>query len=283
MSDKGHKSQSMKRHLLFLVMGTLSLAPLQASEPEHGAKKGGPRDVLWRLRQGNQAYAAGKLKAGAGSPARRSTLVAGQHPHAVILTCADSRVPPEYIFQEDLGSLFVVRVAGVVADPVVVGSVEYAAEHLHTPLIVVMGHTKCGAVKAAIETPAPATPGGPGVNIESILALLRPGLQKGVSQPDPWTTAVYGGVEQSVNDLHRLSKLIPEMEKEGHVGVVGAVYELETGKVVFSDMVAAGHSIETSDRDRVVSWGGGEAAPAPTPVPVKAKAKLTTASVRPPQ
>jgi carbonic anhydrase len=265
----------MTRHFLLLLLGTLSLSPVFASEAEHGQKKLGPRDVLWRLRQGNQAYAAGRLKVGAATPARRNALVAGQHPHAVILTCADSRVPPEYIFQEGLGNLFVVRVAGVVADPVVVGSVEYAAEHLHTPLIVVMGHTKCGAVKAAIETPAPKTPGGPGANIESILALLRPGLPKGVPQSDPWRTAVYGGVEQSVNDLHRLSKLIPEMEKEGHVGVVGAVYELESGKVVFSDVVAPGHNVTTSDKGRVLKWVA--AAPAPPP------AKAATAHAHPPK
>ena len=257
----------MKKRLLYLLLGTLTIIPLAASEPEHAVKKAGPRDILWRLRQGNQAYVAGRGNA-AITGARRNALVAGQHPHAVVLTCADSRVPPEYIFHEGLGNLFVVRVAGVVADAVVTGSVEYAAEHLHAPLIVVMGHTRCGAVKAAIETPAPApsAPPGPGANIEAILALLRPGIAKGATQSDPWRTAVFGGVEQSVHDLRRLSRMLPEMEKAGHVGIVGAVYELETGKVVFSEMVRPETSTVSGDTGRLLRW---ERAPAAAAAPAK--------------
>jgi len=227
----------MNRFALLLL-----LAPLFSAAAPHAApaRKLSPRDVLWHLRKGNQAFVAGRLTPAKAAPARRAAVVAGQQPYAVVVTCADSRVPPEHIFNEGIGDLFVVRVAGVVADPVVVGSMEYAAEHLHTPLIVVLGHTRCGAVKAAMESKAREHAEGPGANIEDILARLRPGLAKSDPRGDPWTTAVYGGLEQSVADILKLSKILPEMAHEGHLGLIAGVYELETGKVVFSEMVAAG-------------------------------------------
>ena len=148
-----------------------------------------------------------------------------------------------------------IRVAGAVADPETVGSVEYGVEHLHAPLIVVMGHTRCGAVKAAIETPAPAgTPEGPGTNLESILSLIRPGLQKGATHNDTWTTAVYGGVEQTVENLFRTSKIVPEMGKAGKIGVIGAVYDIETGKVSFSEMLKRDNMEHARENARWVEW-----------------------------
>jgi carbonic anhydrase len=243
------------RNSLLICLGASLLLPLFGAEHERAEVKRGPRDVVWRLRQGNAAHVAGKQNVSQVTPARRASLVAAQHPHAVILTCADSRVPPEYIFNEGLGALFVVRVAGGVADPVTVGSVEYGVEHLHAPLIVVMGHTRCGAVKAAIETPAPANPAaGPGANVESILALIRPGIPKGKTQADPWTTAVYGGVEQTAGDLFRVSRIIPEMSKAGEIGVIGAVYDIETGKVAFSEMLNADKAEHAEGKVRLVEW-----------------------------
>src|SRR5690349_17590945 len=113
------------RNSVVVCLGALLFLPLFGAEHEQGGAKRGPRDVLWRLRQGNIAYVAGRQSVAQVTPARRVSLVAAQRPHAVVLTCADSRVPPEYIFNEGLGALFVVRVAGAVADPVTVGSVEY--------------------------------------------------------------------------------------------------------------------------------------------------------------
>ena len=136
-----------------------------------------------------------------------------------------------------------------------VGSLEYGVEHLHAPLIVVMGHTRCGAVKAAIDTPAPTgSPAGPGVNVESILSLIRPGLSKGETHNDPWTAAIYGGVEQTVEDLFRISRIIPEMSKAGEIGVVGAVYEIESGKVTFSKMLKPGNGEHDNQGVRLVDW-----------------------------
>ena len=212
------------------------LLSLYGADQEGGGGRRGPREVLLRLRQGNLSYVAGRQDVSQVTAARRAALAAAQQPHAVVLTCSDSRVPPEYIFNEGLGALFVIRVAGAVADPVTVGSVEYGVEHLHAPLIVVMGHTRCGAVKAAIETPAPA---GPGANLESILSLIRPGLNKAATHGDAWTTGVYGSVEQTVEDLMRNSKVVPGMGRAGEIGVVGAVYDIESGKVSFSEMLKA--------------------------------------------
>jgi carbonic anhydrase len=120
-----------------------------------------------------------------------------------------------------------------------------------------MGHTRCGAVKAAIESPAPAKePGGHTTNIESILSLIRPGMSKGPSSgvADPWTTAVYGGVEQSVEDLLRVSSIVPEMSRSGGVGLVGAVYDIENGSVSFSGMVSPDAVEHAADHPRVLEW-----------------------------
>jgi carbonic anhydrase len=243
------------RNTTFICLGAALLLPLFGADHKGAESKRGARDVLWRLRQGNNAHVKGKQSVAQVTPARRASLVAAQQPHAVILTCADSRVPPEYIFNEGLGALFVIRVAGGVADPATVGSVEYAVEHLHSPLVVVMGHTHCGAVKAAMETPAPAIPPkGPGSSLENILALIRPGIPKLPSKGDAWTSAVYGSVEETVKDLFRASTIVPEMNKAGEIGVIGAVYELETGKVVFSDMIAPGMTESAGEAAHPVVW-----------------------------
>jgi carbonic anhydrase len=249
-TDKWGKNMKI---IAVLLIGGSFAATLPAEDHKLDASA-----VLGRLRQGNKSFVAGRLTPGQASAVRRSSLVASQHPLAVVLTCADSRVPPELIFNEGLGRLFVIRVAGAVADPVVVGSVDYAAEHLQVPLVVVMGHTRCGAVRAALDSHAPETPGGPGANIEAILSMLRPGIPKGEGHLDQWKAAVYGGVEQSVEDLLRLSKILPEMGNHGAIGVVGAVYELETGKVVFSDMVALNQEQGSGDDGvRLVKWSHG--------------------------
>jgi carbonic anhydrase len=247
----------LSRQIFWMTAAALLLAPFCLAG-EVGNQPS-PERVLARLRDGNRVYLSGSQSVGVFTQVSRNELVAAQHPFAIVLTCADSRVPPEYIFQEGLGALFVVRVAGAVADPVTVGSIEYGVEHLHAPLVVVMGHTRCGAVKAAIEKPAPAEErGGPTPNIESILSLIRPGMSKGPSPglADAWTTAVYGGVEQSVEELLRVSSIVPEMSRNGRVGLVGAVYDIETGKVSFSGMVSPEAVEHAADLPRVLQWNG---------------------------
>ena len=200
-----------------------------------------PKQGLERLRQGNEAYRAEKIDLAHAGAARRKEVCLGQHPFATVLTCADSRVPAELIFNQGLGDLFVVRTAGAVPDRAVLGSIEYAAEHLHVPLVVVMGHTSCGAVKAAMETRPPAKPTPATLNLERILSAIRPSLQHTSPHGDPLTDAVYASVEQHLTDSMRLSPVLAELGETGKVMFVGAVYELESGKVIFSEPVVFHH------------------------------------------
>lgn len=237
----------MKHNLLALVClcaGTCSAADSPI------ASHAGP-DALARLRQGNQTYLADRF---AGStqlgPARRAEVMMGQHPFATIVSCADSRVPPEIVFGQGLGDLFVIRVAGAVAGPTVLGSIEYAAEHLHVPLVVVMGHTSCGAVKAAMETPAPVKKDLAGANLEQILGAIRPSLAHALPYGDAWLNAVYSSVEQNIADVLRLSPVLDEMAESGKVIFVGAVYELESGRVHFSEAVTLKHHAQTKQEHK---------------------------------
>lgn len=207
-----------------------------AAEPAAAARQG-----LERLRLGNEAFRAEKIDVTRAATARRMEVARGQHPFATVLTCADSRVPAELIFNQGLGDLFVVRTAGAVPDQAVLGSIEYAAEHLGVPLVEVMGHTSCGAVKAAMDsrdTPPPARPDPAGVNLERILSDIRPSLRHAAPHGDHWISAVYASVEQHIGDAVRLSPVLAELGESGKVMLVGAVYELESGKVHFSEPVA---------------------------------------------
>src|SRR5260370_39711750 len=130
---------------MWLLSLFLAVRPLRAEEAPFAAQ------AVEQLKTGNARFASDKLAAKDIGTDRRQDLAKGQTPFAVILTCAGSRVAPERVFDQGLGDLFVLRVAGNVAAPAVLGSIEYAVEHLHTPLIVVMGHESCGAVKAAID------------------------------------------------------------------------------------------------------------------------------------
>src|SRR5687767_4377548 len=130
-----------------------------------------PADALARLKSGNARFVANASEALPITAPRRAALAQGQSPFAAVLSCADSRVPPEVVFHASLGDLFVVRAAGHVSDRSVLASLEYAAEHLRVPLVVVMGHESCGAVKAAVETPA-STSLGP--NLDYMLKAIRP-------------------------------------------------------------------------------------------------------------
>src|SRR5439155_1280302 len=127
-----------------VILALFLVGRVRAEAPVTGAQ------ALERLKAGNTRFAADKSNPKNIGKDRRAVLAKGQHPFAVVLTCADSRVAPELVFDQGLGDLFVLRVAGNIADPFVLGSIEYAVEHLHTPLIVVLGHESCGAVAAAL-------------------------------------------------------------------------------------------------------------------------------------
>ncbi len=201
------------------------------------------QEVLERLRRGNQEFAAGKINTTHLTLERRAEVAKAQRPFAAILSCADSRVPPEEIFGQGLGDLFVVRVAGAVANPAVLASLEYAVDHLGTNVIVVMGHTSCGAVKAALDARyPPARPEPKDLNMEGLLALLRPALDRPQTHGDPWTSAVYASVEETVDDVLDRSPVLNEMARTGRLTLIGAVYQLETGRAVFSKPISVAAS-----------------------------------------
>lgn len=214
------------------VLGILWLAArlVAAADPPT------PAEALSRLKTGNAAFVSTPGEALPIDAEQRRALAAGQAPFATVLSCADSRVPPEIIFHTGLGELFVVRSAGHVTDRSVLASLEYAAEHLNVPLVVVMGHESCGAVKAAIETPA-STSLGP--NLDYLLKAIRPAVAATASAPDAVRIreAILKNVEDTVNDLMDESAILRHAAESGAMGLVGAYYELSSGRVFFSEPV----------------------------------------------
>ena len=196
-------------------------------------------EALERLREGNARFVAGE-GVPAVSEARRSELVSGQEPHAIILGCSDSRVPAELIFDQGLGDLFVIRVAGNIVAPSQVGSIEYAAEVFGTRLVVVLGHSKCGAVKATLDT-LESHAGTPSRNLASIVNRIRPSVET-LFETDLrkdadalWYHSVRANVRASANHLRNGSQVLEELINSDGLLVVGAEYSLETGVVNFFD------------------------------------------------
>jgi carbonic anhydrase len=186
------------------------------------------KEAILRLQDGNERFRTGQnLNPNQGAE-RRAEVLKGQSPFAAILGCSDSRVPLEVIFDQGVGDIFVIRVAGNVVDDIVSASIEYAVEHLHVPLVVVLGHQKCGAVQAAVQ-------GGhaPG-HIPALLERLQPSVEKGRAQSgdDLVDQAVRANVRLTAGIL-RDSEILSEAVKRSALEVVGAYYSLETGTVEF--------------------------------------------------
>lgn len=163
------------------------------------------------------------------TPATRAQLVSGQAPFAVIVGCSDSRAAPEIVFDEGLGDLFIVRVAGNVIDDQSLGSIEYGAEHLHSPLVVVMGHSKCGAIGAARDTIAGH--GHAEGHIESLVQAIRPAVEQTAGQDAAATCKA--NVRNIVSALRNSEPILHHMIEHGDVRIVGAYYDLESGVVTF--------------------------------------------------
>lgn len=200
------------------------------------------REALERLREGNRRYVEG---APAADPfarrERRSELVGGQEPFAVILGCSDSRVPVEIVFDLDLGDLFVIRVAGNVVASSQVGSVEFAASQFGTRLVVVLGHTQCGALHATLEELRRPGPAAGTKGLRSIVDRIRPAVEELVAADpgaDPealMRRAVRANVRASVRQLRYGSPLLEQLIERDGLVVVGAEYSLESGEVAFLD------------------------------------------------
>ena len=200
-------------------------------------------NALRRLREGNSRFVENQSCATATlSPARRAALLEGQEPFAIVLGCSDSRVPAELVFDQGLGDLFVIRVAGNIVAPSQVGSVEFAATRFGPRLVVVMGHSQCGAVMATLEEVL-----GRGTtqsrNLRSIVDRVRPSVEtviagRGEDDPDAiMRDAVRANVRASTSHLRHGSELLEELVRNEGLLIVGAEYSLETGVVTFFEGV----------------------------------------------
>jgi len=208
---------------IFVVLTSLSFGQ-QAAAP---AKSGS--DAIWAgLMVGNARYVEGHTKTRSIVPLRQS-LAKSQSPKVAVLACADSRVAPETIFDQTLGDLFVVRSAGNIADPVGLGSLEFAVENLGSTVIVVIGHTNCGAVKAACSGDKMPT-----ANLQAIVDKIDPAVATAKTKAkgdDLLDAAIRDNVHQSAKDLLDHSDVLRQRVSEGKISVVEALYHLDTGKV----------------------------------------------------
>jgi carbonic anhydrase len=209
------------------------LAALAALAWASGAGPGISADeALKMLQEGNARYLEGKARHPRQDAVRRAlTHGQGEHPFAAVLACADSRAPVEIIFDQGIGDLFTVRVAGNVAAGEALGSLEYAVDQLRTPLVVVLGHSQCGAVAAVLEkAKLPA-------NLAALVEPIKPAAAKaledhpGAAKEVVIEAAVKGNVFQAMEDTLQQSQLIKGAVKAGKTRLVGALYELDTGKV----------------------------------------------------
>ena len=203
-------------------------------------------EALQWLREGNQRFVSEvRSLAGLTSQIRRGELAAGQEPFAIVLGCSDSRVPAEIVFDRGLGDLFVIRVAGNIVASSQVGSVEFAAERFGTRLVVVLGHSQCGAVLATLEELQRPTE-NQSRNLRSIVDRIRPSVQALLTtelRDDPPALvrqAVRANIQASANHLRHGSAVIERLIQSDGLLVVGAEYSLDTGVVDFFDGVPAG-------------------------------------------
>lgn len=195
--------------------------------------------ALERLRAGNRRFVANERSTEVRVDARRAELAAGQEPFAIILGCSDSRVPSEIVFDQGLGDLFVIRVAGNIVASSQLGSVEFAAEKFGTRLVVVLGHSQCGAVVATLEElRRPTEQRSP--HLSSIVDRIRPAIEELLDEqdeddPELVQRAVRANVRAAANQLRHGSRLLESLSERRGLIVVGAEYSLESGEVEFFD------------------------------------------------
>lgn len=225
----------MKRFFAATAVAVLVLASWTAAMAASAGPGLTADEALTKLKEGNLRFVAGALVHPHQEPARRlETARNGQHPFATVLTCSDSRVPPEVVFDQGLGDLFVVRVAGNVAATDEIGSIEYGADHLGTPLVVVLAHTKCGAVTAVVKNEHVTE------NIAKLVAPIVPAV-KGVKErfttsdvDEIISKSIEANMWQAIADMFAKSPVLKKLAAEGKIKVIGALYNVETGSVWWS-------------------------------------------------
>jgi carbonic anhydrase len=224
----------MKRFKIFvsLFVAVVFFAGLVIAMTEKG------NEALQKLMNGNKRFVSGTLAQKDVSAKKREELTKGQKPFATVLTCSDSRVSPELLFDQGLGDVFVIRVAGNVVDPIALGSIEYAAEHLNCPLLIILGHSKCGAVTATLEAK-----GKPEGNIGAIVKKIMPAAdaakKKGGTKDEILETAIKENVKNVYSDIMKKSTIIDHLVQEGKLMVVGGEYNITTGKVEMIELPKA--------------------------------------------
>jgi len=202
----------------------LAVAPGQAAEPPEAALT--PAAALDKLMAGNRRFVQHQPDYPHQSQARLAEVAQAQHPFATILSCADSRVPAEILFDQGIGDLFDVRIAGNIVTPESLGSVEYAVALLDTPLLMVLGHERCGAVTAAVQNEEMVG------NIGSFVKAILPAVERVKGQSgDPVENAVIANVLYQISQLQR-SKLLNDSLQSGQLKIVGGRYDLDTGSVM---------------------------------------------------
>lgn len=214
------------RFLTVLAIATLFGCDGSPSSEAPESRAVTPDEALQELMAGNRRFVDGLPASRHGVAHRRAELATGQKPFAVLVCCSDSRVGPEVVFDQGLGDIFVIRTAGEVVDDIGLASIEYAVEHLGTPLVVVLGHERCGAVTAAL-----AGGEAPG-HIGALLKAIQPAVGESKGEPgDPVDNAVRAQVRDVVRQLRSAVPILSELVHEGKVKVVGARYDLDTGAV----------------------------------------------------
>jgi carbonic anhydrase len=215
----------------FVAVSLLAATQLGfAADPAHPQQPAvAPTEAISKLKEGNGRYTSGNLQHPGQTAERRTELAKTQHPFAGIVSCSDSRVPPEIVFDQGLGDLFVVRVAGNVINDEGLGSVEYTVDHLGTRLILVLGHQSCGAVKAARETIA-AKGKAPG-HIESLVTAIKPAVE--ATAKDDLDATIKANVKNVVQALRSSTPILKAKVDSGEIKVIGGYYSLDTGAVTF--------------------------------------------------
>lgn len=221
------------RRIARVIIGVAVAASAAVAFASEGGVGVSADEALQRLMDGNKHYVEGQMGACRESDtAKREGLAKGQKPYAIILSCSDSRVPPEIIFDKSMGELFVVRVAGNIPDPVVLGSIEYAAEHIGSPLIMVLGHERCGAVTATVDSKGKAEG-----NIGALVKTIAPAVQKvkkamkGKPKAELVEAACDANVKLVAANITKKSPVVAKLVKEGKIKIVTAKYDLDDGKV----------------------------------------------------
>jgi carbonic anhydrase len=226
----------MKNTLIIFLYAFVSLFGtsqfVRAADPAHSDQPSvPPAEAISKLKEGNGRYTSGNLQHPGQTAERRTELAKSQHPFAGIVSCSDSRVPPEILFDQGLGDLFIVRVAGNVINDEGLGSIEYTVDHLGTRLILVLGHQRCGAVDAARETIA-AKGKAPG-HIQSLVTAIKPAVE--ATAKDDLETTIKANVKNVVQALRSSTPILKAKVDSGDIQVIGGYYSLDTGAVTFLD------------------------------------------------